>query len=65
MTNYRRADIDYIYYNPVKHGHIQEPGEWPFTTYHKYLSQGFYGSREKVVDRLKKASTDMKNDVGE
>ena len=34
--------IDYIHFNPVKHGYVQRPLDWPWSTFHKYLSLGVY-----------------------
>jgi putative transposase len=40
---------DYIHYNPVKHGLVAAPGDWPFSTFHRAVSQGLcpadWGSR--------------------
>ena len=35
--------VDYVHYNPVKHGFVQHVEEWPWSTYHKYVKEGFYG----------------------
>ena len=35
--------IDYIHYNPVKHGLVKRVEDWSWSTYHKYLKAGFYG----------------------
>jgi putative transposase len=35
--------IDYIHYNPVKHGLVKDVGTWPWSTYHKYIESGYYG----------------------
>ena len=34
--------IDYIHYNPVKHGMVNSPGEWPYSSFHRYVKQGDY-----------------------
>lgn len=34
--------MDYIHYNPVKHGHARHPGEWPHSTFQRWVSQGVY-----------------------
>ena len=34
--------MDYIHYNPVKHGHCNQVSEWPFSTFHRYVEQGLY-----------------------
>ena len=33
---------DYIHYNPVKHGLVESPGDWPFSTFHRYVEKGLY-----------------------
>ena len=38
-----RRHVDYIHYNPVKHGLVQDIEDWPWSTYHKYVKRGFYG----------------------
>ena len=32
--------IDYIHYNPVKHGYVQRPSDWPFSSIHRHIRQG-------------------------
>ena len=36
------AHVDYIHYNPVKHGLVNKVSDWPWSTFHKYLRQGIY-----------------------
>jgi putative transposase len=31
--------IDYIHYNPVKHGHANTPWAWPHTSFHRYAEK--------------------------
>jgi len=33
--------IDYIHYNPVKHGHTTHPADWPHSSIHRFIEQGF------------------------
>lgn len=35
--------VDYIHYNPVKHGLVQRLEDWPWSTYHQYVREGLYG----------------------
>jgi len=35
--------VNYIHYNPVKHGLVVQVEDWPWSTYHKYVREGFYG----------------------
>jgi putative transposase len=32
--------VDYIHYNPVKHGLVPRVADWPFSSYHRYVVQG-------------------------
>ena len=34
--------LDYIHYNPVKHGYCHSPSQWPYSSFHKYLANGAY-----------------------
>jgi len=34
--------VDYIHFNPVKHGHVQHLGDWPHSTFHRYVRDGVY-----------------------
>jgi putative transposase len=36
--------IDYIHYNPVKHGWAEHPRDWPYSTYYRYLRDEVYPS---------------------
>jgi len=36
------AHINYIHYNPVKHGLVSSPKDWVFTTFHRYVKEGTY-----------------------
>jgi putative transposase len=37
--------MDYIYYNPVKHGYVKSPGEWQYGSFHKAVEKGVYDKR--------------------
>jgi putative transposase len=36
------AHIDYIHYNPVKHGRVERVRDWQFSTFHRYVRLGVY-----------------------
>jgi putative transposase len=42
--------IDYIHYNPVKHGLVTKPGQWSYSSFGDYVKQNLYppgwGERE-------------------
>lgn len=37
-----RLHIDYIHYNPVKHGYVDDPHEWQYSSYQKAVNKGWY-----------------------
>lgn len=37
-----QTHVDYIHYNPVKHGLVESPKEWPSSTFHRYVQDGLY-----------------------
>jgi putative transposase len=34
--------LDYIQWNPIKYGYVNQPEKWPFSTYKEWVSEGFY-----------------------
>jgi putative transposase len=32
--------VDYIHFNPVRHGLVERPADWPWTSLHRYIRQG-------------------------
>jgi len=32
--------IDYIHFNPVKHGLVSRVGAWPYSSFHRYVKRG-------------------------
>ena len=32
--------IDYIHYNPVKHGHVSKVNDWKYSSFHQYVANG-------------------------
>ena len=37
-----RNHVDYIHYNPVKHGMASRPGDWPWSSFKKAVSLGWH-----------------------
>ena len=35
---------DYIHYNPVKHGLVDDPKKWEYSTIHRFIEKGLYPS---------------------
>jgi putative transposase len=42
--------IDYIHYNPVKHGYVTRPSDWPYSTFHQFVRNGVYPADWACVD---------------
>ncbi|WP_323001716.1 REP-associated tyrosine transposase [Denitromonas sp.] len=36
--------VDYIHFNPVKHGHAERPCDWPYSTIHRDIADGRIGA---------------------
>ena len=36
------AHFDYIHYNPVRHGFVSRPRDWPWSTFHRWVRAGHY-----------------------
>jgi putative transposase len=34
--------VEYIHYNPVKHGLVEAPRDWKYSSFHRYVRQGIY-----------------------
>ena len=32
--------VDYVHYNPVKHGLVNDVADWPWSSYHRYVREG-------------------------
>jgi putative transposase len=50
------AHVDYIHFNPVKHGLVALPSAWPYSTFHRAVTQGLYPSgwaAESIDDSFK------------
>ena len=45
---------NYVHFNPVKHGLVLTPGEWPFSSLHRYVRAGVlprdWGGRDNADD---------------
>jgi putative transposase len=36
--------LDYIHFNPVRHGYASRVADWPYSTFHRYARNGVYPS---------------------
>jgi len=37
-----RRHLDYIHHNPVKHGHVAAPADWPYSSFRQAVAKGWY-----------------------
>jgi len=37
-----RHHLDYLHWNPVKHGLVPHVADWPWSSFHRYVAQGTY-----------------------
>jgi len=44
------SHLDYIHWNPVKHGYVKQPEDWEQSTYQFWCKKGFYGDGWGVDD---------------
>ncbi len=35
--------VEYIHYNPTKHGLVKAPKDWAYSSFHRYVHDGVYG----------------------
>lgn len=46
--------IDYIHFNPVKHGLVGKVADWPWSSYFRYVRSGYYvqNLEDKIPDEV-------------
>ena len=52
--------IDYIHFNPVKHGLVNQVSDWRWSSFHRYVKNGYYSPDWGGVDM-----TTVQNKFGE
>jgi putative transposase len=54
-----KRHLDYIHYNPVKHGLVKRAGDWPYSSFKRFVELEEYASDwgEAMPDNLKKWDT--------
>ena len=45
--------VEYIHYNPVKHGLVDAPKEWRFSSFHRFVRDDIYNENWAAGKRLK------------
>jgi putative transposase len=44
--------VDYIHYNPVKHGWVKASKDWAYSSFHRYVRDGAYSEDWGTEDRI-------------
>jgi putative transposase len=44
--------VDYIHFNPVKHGYVGSPGNWQWSSFAEYVRQGIYPDDWSAGDKI-------------
>ena len=42
--------MDYLHYNPVKHGYVDKVMDWPYSTFRHHVQRGLYPENWGVRD---------------
>ena len=37
-----RRHMDYIFFNPIKHGYVERVSQWPFSSFERAVARGWY-----------------------
>ncbi len=46
--------VEYIHYNPVKHGHVTKVADWPYSSFHRYVHSGIYNLEWGADDEVRR-----------
>ena len=57
--------FDYIHFNPVKHGLVERPGDWPYSTFQRWMKRGLYDPEWGDISGESQDFSDIKGTVGE
>ncbi len=44
--------VEYIHYNPVKHGLVTSPKDWQYSSFHRYVQSGLYDEMWGAGDEI-------------
>ena len=44
--------VEYIHYNPVKHGLVTSPKDWQYSSFHRYVQAGLYDEMWGAGDEI-------------
>ena len=52
-----RRHVEYIHYNPVKHGLAKTPVDWMYSSFHRYVDKGIYDSKWGAGNKIEFENT--------
>ena len=47
-----KSHIDYIHWNPVKHGYVNRVVEWPYSSFHNFVKAGIYQQDWGIAEEM-------------
>ena len=50
------AHLDYIHYNPVKHGWVSRAADWPHSSFHQFVKDGLYSANWAAPEDVRETS---------
>ncbi len=57
MSSVMRGDyerqVDYLHYNPVKHGQVTRVADWPYSSFHRQVERGIYPLEGAAADNVR------------
>jgi len=60
------SHFDYVHFNPVKHGLVRSPRDWPWSSFHRWVRAGVYPSHwGSGIDGERPCFDDIADTVGE
>jgi putative transposase len=48
------SHVDYIHFNPVKHGQVTKVADWPYSSFHRYVRCGVYNLEWAADDDVRR-----------
>lgn len=60
-----KAHLDYIHYNPVKHGLVSKPHDWPYSSFGRWVDRGEYDWDWGATEWTSESQSRIANRVGE
>ena len=46
--------MDYVHFNPVKHGLVKQVSDWPYSSFHRHVEAGMYGENWAIASAIDK-----------